>query len=225
MEQIAGDEDSTPKDPDDDALIAAGFIRMGPVQRQNGNLKDPFEPNDVLTDMTNVFGSAILGVTLGCARCHDHKFDPIRQSDYYRIQAFYKAVNDNDVLRATPEEASAWKAKAEPVEKEMNQIRQAQRKLRNMPEAAEQLAKLTKQLEDLQDKMPPSPPSLFSIRNDPEKRSRSISFCASRPKGPPVGFVRRSPAGGRNPELRGHAESAHPARQVGNARIIRSRRV
>ena len=55
--------------------------------------------------MTNVVGSAMLGVTLGCARCHDHKFDPIRQSDYYRMQAFFGAVNDNDVLRATPEEA------------------------------------------------------------------------------------------------------------------------
>jgi len=189
-EQIAGDEISPPKDPDDDALIAAGFIRMGPVQRQNGNLKDPFEPNDVLTDMTNVFGSAILGVTLGCARCHDHKFDPIRQSDYYRMQAFYRAVNDNDVMRATPEEAAAWKAKAEPVEKEMNQIRQAQRKLRNMPEAAEQLAKLTKQLEELQDKMPPSPPSLFSIRNDPEKKEPIYLLLRGNPetKGPPVGF-------------------------------------
>jgi hypothetical protein len=169
-EQIAGDEISPPKDPDDNALIAAGFIRMGPVQRQNGNLKDPFEPNDVLTDMTNVFGSAILGVTLGCARCHDHKFDPIRQSDYYRIQAYYTRVNDNDVVRATAEEVAAWKAAAEPIEKEMTQVRMAQRKLRGKPEAADELAKLTKRLEELQDRMPPSLPSLFSIRNDPEKK-------------------------------------------------------
>ena len=39
--------------------------------------------------MTNIVGAAFLGVTVGCARCHDHKFDPIRQSDYYRLQAFF----------------------------------------------------------------------------------------------------------------------------------------
>ena len=42
--------------------------------------------------MTNVIGSGLLGVTLGCARCHDHKFDPIRQKDYYRIQAVFSPV-------------------------------------------------------------------------------------------------------------------------------------
>jgi hypothetical protein len=190
IEQIAGDEISPKTDPDDNALIAAGFIRMGPVQRQNGNLKDPFEPNDVLTDMTDVFGSAILGVTLGCARCHDHKFDPIRQSDYYRMQAFYTKVNDNDISKATPEEQAAWKAKADPIEKEMAQIRQAQRKLRNMPQAAEQMAKLTKQLEELQDNMPPPLPSLFSIRNDPEKKEPTHILLRGNPdaKGPVVSY-------------------------------------
>jgi hypothetical protein len=189
LEQIAGDEISPPGNRNDEALIAAGFVRLGPVQRQNGNLKDPFEPNDVLTDMTNVLGSAVLGVTLGCARCHDHKFDPIRQSDYYRMQAYFKTVNDHDVPLATPEELAAWKATAEPIEKQMNEIRQAQRKLRNMPEAADQLAKLARQLEEWQEKMPPSPPSLFSIRNDPEKKEPIRMLLRGDPeaKGPPVG--------------------------------------
>jgi hypothetical protein len=141
-EQIAGDEISSQKDPNDEALIAAGFIRLGPVQRQNGNLKDPFEPNDVLTDMTNTLGSSILGVTLGCARCHDHKFDPIRQSDYYRMEAFFRKVKDNDVVKAPPEEIAAWKAKADPIEKEMTQLRRAMRKLQG--KAAEEIAKLGK---------------------------------------------------------------------------------
>ncbi len=55
----------------------------------------------MLTEMTNVVGAAFLGVTLGCARCHDHKFDPIRQSDYYRIQAYFAAAYDKDVVKAT----------------------------------------------------------------------------------------------------------------------------
>ena len=41
--------------------------------------------------MTNIVGAAFLGVTVGCARCHDHKFDPFRQSDYYRMQALLRA--------------------------------------------------------------------------------------------------------------------------------------
>jgi hypothetical protein len=169
FEQIAGDEVSPLDDPNDEALIAAGFVRLGPVQRQNGDLKNPFDPNAVLTDWTDIVGSAMLGVTLGCARCHDHKFDPIRQSDYYRMQAFYTRVSDNDVVKAPPEEVAAWQSTVEPLEKEMNQIRRAQRKLRDKPEAADELAKLTEQLEALQEKMPPPLPSLFSIRNDPEK--------------------------------------------------------
>ena len=189
-EQIAGDEISSQKDPDDEALIAAGFIRLGPVQRQNGNLKEPFEPNEVLSEMTNTLGSSILGVTLGCARCHDHKFDPIRQSDYYRMEAFFGKVNDNDVVRAKPEEVEAWKAKADPIEKEMTQLRQAMRKLRGMPEAAEQMAKLGKQLEQLQDKMPEPLTSLFSIRNDPEKKEPIHILVAGNTevKGPPVSY-------------------------------------
>ena len=187
-EQIAGDEISPLDHTNDEALIAAGFVRLGPVQRQNGNLKDPFAPNDVLTDMTNALGSAILGITLGCARCHDHKFDPIRQSDYYRMQAYFRAVGDNDVLRGSPEELAAWKATAEPIEKKMAEIRQAQRKLRKMPEAADQLGKLTMQLEELQEKMPPSPPSLFTIRNDPQKTDPIHILIRGDPetKGPPV---------------------------------------
>ncbi len=39
--------------------------------------------------MTNIVGAAFLGVTIGCARCHDHKFDAFRQSDYYRLQGFF----------------------------------------------------------------------------------------------------------------------------------------
>ncbi len=189
-EQIAGDEISSQKDPDDEALIAAGFNRLGPVQRQNGNLKEPFEPNDVLTDMTNTLGSSILGVTLGCARCHDHKFDPIRQSDYYRMEAFFGKVKDNDVLKAQPEEIAAWKAKADPIEKEMKQLRKAMRKLREKPEAAEEMAKLGKQLEELQDKMPEPLTSLFSIRNDIEKKEPIHILIAgnTETKGPAVSY-------------------------------------
>ena len=61
--------------------------------------------NEVLTEMTNIVGAALLGVTLGCARCHDHKFDPIRQTDYYRMQAYFAPPTTTMFRLATPAEA------------------------------------------------------------------------------------------------------------------------
>ncbi|MDQ6701113.1 MAG: DUF1549 domain-containing protein, partial [Acidobacteriota bacterium] len=87
-EQLAGDE-IAPKE--DETLIAAGFNRLGPLRKNAGNQEVASSRNEVLTEMTNIVGSALLGVTLGCARCHDHKFDPFKQSDYYRMQGFFAA--------------------------------------------------------------------------------------------------------------------------------------
>ena len=84
QEQLAGDEIGP---QEDETLIAAGFNRLGPLRKNAGNQEVASSRNEVLTEMTNIVGAGVLGVTLGCARCHDHKFDPLRQSDYYRIQA------------------------------------------------------------------------------------------------------------------------------------------
>src|SRR6185436_19133755 len=105
LEQLAGDEIG----PDqEETLVAAGFNRLGPLRKNAGNQEVASSRNEVLTEMTNVVGSAVLGVTLGCARCHDHKFDPIRQSDYYRMQGFFAAAFEDDQVRATPEERASW---------------------------------------------------------------------------------------------------------------------
>ena len=94
VEQLAGDEIGPSQE---ETLIAAGFNRLGPLRKNAGNQEVASSRNEVLTEMTNVVGSALLGVTLGCARCHDHMFDPIKQSDYYRIQAYFSATHDKDV--------------------------------------------------------------------------------------------------------------------------------
>ena len=88
-EQLAGDE----MDPADRTyLVASGFNRLGPLRKNAGNQDVASSHNEVLTEMTNIVGAAFLGVTVGCARCHDHKFDPFRQSDYYRLQAHFAQV-------------------------------------------------------------------------------------------------------------------------------------
>jgi len=169
-EQLAGDEIAP---GDDEALVAAGFNRLGPLRKNAGNQEVASSRNEVLTEMTNAVGAALLGVTLGCARCHNHKFDPIRQSDYYRIQAYFAAAYEHDVVKATPEQQAAWKAKAEPVEKEMEKVRAAMKKLQGKddPAAADMKQALTKKLEELQERMPEPLPALHSVTNLPEKKS------------------------------------------------------
>lgn len=87
-EQLAGDE-LAPGDPD--ALIATGFYRLGiwddePSDREQARY-------DGLDDLVATTGQAFLGLTLDCARCHNHKIDPIPQKDYYRIVAFFHNIN------------------------------------------------------------------------------------------------------------------------------------
>src|SRR5258707_7702266 len=73
--------------------IAAGFHRLGAVRRNAGNQKVSASRNEVLTERTDIIASAFLGLTVGCARCHDHKFDPVRQKDYYQLFAFFNSID------------------------------------------------------------------------------------------------------------------------------------
>ncbi len=84
MEQIAGDE-LWPNDPE--ALVATGFNRHYPDESNARNLRQ--RRQEILNDITDTVGAVFTGLTFGCARCHDHKFDPILQKDYYRLQAFF----------------------------------------------------------------------------------------------------------------------------------------
>ncbi|WP_165251292.1 PSD1 and planctomycete cytochrome C domain-containing protein [Paludisphaera soli] len=86
-EQIAGDE-LAPGDPE--AAIATGFLRLGPYEANQRNVRGQWA--DILNEITDVAGEAFLGLSVGCARCHDHKFDPIAQADYYRLQAFFAPI-------------------------------------------------------------------------------------------------------------------------------------
>jgi hypothetical protein len=91
MEQLAGDELA----PDDlDARVATGFLRLGPYEENARDVLD--QRSNVLNDITDVTGQVFLGLTFACARCHDHKYDPILQADYFRLQAFFAALSQED---------------------------------------------------------------------------------------------------------------------------------
>ena len=89
-EQIAGDAIGD--------QVGTGFLVAGPVDQVKG--QDPslraMQRMNELDDMINTTGTAFLGLTLGCARCHNHKFDPVSQSDYYSLQAVFAGVNHGD---------------------------------------------------------------------------------------------------------------------------------
>jgi hypothetical protein len=122
-EQLAGDEEE-PGNPD--ALVATGFYRVHPEESNGSNYRQ--ERQDILNDVTDVFGSAFLGLTIECARCHDHKFDPILQKDYYSLQAFFAPVVDRDDLTVAPARAqqryhrqlTAWEHATQPMRDEVD---------------------------------------------------------------------------------------------------------
>ena len=121
-EQIAGDE-LWPNDPD--ARVATAFNRHYPDESNARNLMQ--RRQELLDDITDVTGATFMGLTYGCARCHNHKFDPILQADYYRLQAFYAntAADDQIVLvsdakaREYGAALSVWEGKTKAIRDEM----------------------------------------------------------------------------------------------------------
>ena len=95
--QIAGDELEPILDEDgvDANLVATGFLAAA---RYSGNELDKrIQRNDILVDIVNTTSTAFLGLTMECAQCHSHKFDPITIRDYYRMQAFFAAGQPGNV--------------------------------------------------------------------------------------------------------------------------------
>ncbi len=124
-EQIAGDE-LAPHDPD--ALIATGYYRVGIYEYNQRDVRTQWSV--ILSDITDVTADVFLGMGMSCARCHDHKFDPILQKDYYRLQAFIAPIVQRDDLpAATPEQIvdyqrrlAAWEEKTADIRKELDEL-------------------------------------------------------------------------------------------------------
>jgi len=100
LEQIAGDEladyENTPKITDQmvENLVATGFLRMGMDQTGSRTMNFVPERIGVIADAITVLGSGVMGLTLDCARCHSHKYDPIPNRDYYRLKATLQGAFD-----------------------------------------------------------------------------------------------------------------------------------
>jgi hypothetical protein len=127
-EQIAGDE-MFPGDPD--ALVATGFLRHYPDEANAVNCEQ--RRQEILNDITDTVGAAFLGITLGCCRCHDHKTDPIPQTDYYRLQAAFVGFKPVDVPLDAKAQAEyerklkTWKEKTADIRAKIDEIERPHR--------------------------------------------------------------------------------------------------
>jgi mono/diheme cytochrome c family protein len=154
-EQLAGDE-LWPGDVD--ALIATGFNLLGPDMVDSS---DQIQRRvNTLNDMTDTTSLVFLGLTLGCARCHDHKFEPLSQKDYYSLQAHFVSAkfDRNSSIASAAEKAkhaqAMHKFKSHPLVRELSDMEQPVReKLRR-----DKMAKL-------------SPEALTALETPPEKRT------------------------------------------------------
>ncbi len=88
--QLAGD---LLPDPGEEQILATAFLRVGKRSTENGAIDEEYKVEYMVERTDNALGTAFMGLTLGCARCHDHRYDPISQREYYELGAFF---NSND---------------------------------------------------------------------------------------------------------------------------------
>ncbi len=119
MEQLAGDEIA----PDNvDALAGTAFLRHWIYEYNQRDVRSQW--SIILNDITDVTGEVFLGLSYGCARCHDHKFDPILRKDYYRLQAFFTPLLPrDDIPLATADEIAKYQQQLASWEQETAAIR------------------------------------------------------------------------------------------------------
>jgi Protein of unknown function (DUF1553)/Protein of unknown function (DUF1549) len=125
-EQIAGDE-LYPHDPE--ALVGTGFLRNFPDESNAQTLF--LRRQEYLNEITDAVGATFIGMTYSCARCHDHKFDPILHKDYYRLQAFFAntVIGDGPLPLLDPverkkrqDEQAQWEQATAAIRAQMSQL-------------------------------------------------------------------------------------------------------
>ncbi|MEQ1828639.1 MAG: PSD1 and planctomycete cytochrome C domain-containing protein, partial [Pirellula sp.] len=132
VEQLAGDElidiplnDLT--DLDRDRLIATGFLRMVPDGTADSSVDVAAASNDVMAETIKVVSSSLLGLTVGCAQCHSHRYDPISDGDYYAFRAIFEpALSCKEWKRPDQRLVSLWsketQERAKQVDEELKEV-------------------------------------------------------------------------------------------------------
>ena len=118
IEQIAGDllPDST-----EQQKIATGFHRQTLTNREGGVDKEEFRCKATV-DRTSTTGTVWLGLSVGCAECHSHKFDPITQREFYQLYSFFNNASERDIPDPTPEELAQHQTALDAWQKQFDQL-------------------------------------------------------------------------------------------------------
>jgi len=119
IEQLAGDEIDHPTY---DSVIATTFNRIGPRVRFREK-DNPYYRYEYLDDMIGTTSRGFLGLTVNCARCHDHKFDPIGRMDYYRMMGMMFGFVNWDFPLVPPEQAAAYQKKVKEIQDQITPLR------------------------------------------------------------------------------------------------------
>jgi uncharacterized protein DUF1553/uncharacterized protein DUF1549/cytochrome c len=145
QEQLAGDE-LQPGSPE--TLVATGFCRNGPTVDNADNEQTRM---DELDDIVSTTSSVFMGLTVGCARCHDHKYDPFPQKDYYRLQAIFLSSKKTERFLGRDNEQAAVKLRNQEIDKQIapikEQIAEIERPVRKrlLDEKVERFTRLSQQ--------------------------------------------------------------------------------
>ncbi|WP_233198911.1 MULTISPECIES: PSD1 and planctomycete cytochrome C domain-containing protein [Pirellulaceae] len=217
-EQVAGDllakDSTTPSDYD--ATIATGFLTLGPkVLAEKDVVKMEM---DIIDEQIDTLGQAFLGLTIACARCHDHKFDPISTADYYALAGIFKSTQSmqsfktiaqyNEKVLATDQEKQQ-KAKLDQAKKEKQDeldklLKEAKQKHPDSDEAAYPeelrtlLAKLRQEIASIAEQSPELPTAMAVTEGTPENlrihvRGSHLILGQQVPRGVPLVLQRSEP--------------------------------
>ena len=127
--------------------VATGFVRMNPTTAEGGAIPAEFQAKNNF-DRTESLGTTLLGMTLTCARCHTHKYDPIQQSEYYELLAFFNSTAESSMDGNKYDYAPAIKAPASGAAwDEWQKLDSERAALKDNPERGKQIDEAMKKLE------------------------------------------------------------------------------
>ena len=158
LEQLAGDEledyENAPTVTAQlmDNLIATGFLRMAPDATNQRDMNFLDDRHEVIADSIDIFSSTVLGLTLNCARCHNHKYDPFPQRDYFRLADIFKgAYDEHDWLAPTADKHNAGRhlPYVTPGATPMQALRQEREREEHNSRIEDKIATLRTELKDL----------------------------------------------------------------------------
>jgi uncharacterized protein DUF1553/uncharacterized protein DUF1549/cytochrome c len=195
VEQLAGDELA---DATSETLIATGFHALGAWQDEVDPLEAAQYRADELDDMVRTTSQTFLGVTLGCARCHNHKFDPLTMVDYYSLVAVLaplkrpnKGRTDHDLPLGTPEEIAALHQRDEAIALLQRKIADLQK---NKPaDLEERISELRKEQRELR-RRTPDLPAAYRCFEDSGEAPPTYLLLSGRASSPGPAMQPRVPA-------------------------------